>query len=176
MLEVVYMVNINDMDIGQLVKFINADLQKNKNLSVNKWCDKVGIKKSTLKNKMSRENYKYNADLRQYVKEDITHNITPGKEETKPIKKIITHNITTNKDIDYDKLNLLLDNIDILLELVKKKDITHNITIDNKENTVKSLRINTQIYEKIKEKAIKENISISSIVNKALLDYLNNYI
>lgn len=170
------MVNINDMDIEQLVKFINTDLQKNKNLSVNKWCDKVGIKKSTLKNKMSRENYKYNADLRQYVKEDITHNITPTKEENKPITGDITRNITTHKDVDYNKLNLLLDNIDILLELVKKKDITHNITIDNKENTVKSLRINKQIYEKIKDKAIKENISISSIVNKALLDYLNNYI
>lgn len=163
---------MNNISTEQLATLINTELQKDKNISVNKLCDKVGIKRSTFKSKMKRGNYVFDEKLRKYVKEDITHNITSVREENKPIG----NDITSYRMIDYNKLNLLLDNIDLLLELVKKKNVTHNITIDNKENTVKSLRINKVLYEKIKEKSIKENVSISSIVNKALLDYLNNYI
>ncbi|MDU3196504.1 MAG: hypothetical protein E6682_15260, partial [Clostridium perfringens] len=77
--------------------------------------------------------------------------------------------------IDIDKLNILLNNLDDILELVKNKNITSNITIDNKETTVKTLRVNTELYNKIRDKAAKEKITIGSILNNALLDYLNKY-
>ncbi|ELU5588808.1 hypothetical protein SCB17_003351 [Clostridium perfringens] len=37
-----------------------------------KWCNKVGIKQSTLKSKLSRGKYIYNSELRSYSKKGIT--------------------------------------------------------------------------------------------------------
>lgn len=179
------MVNINDMDIKQFVIFINKELKKDKTISINKLADKLGIKKSTLKSKMSRHGYEYKHELRQY--ELINHNtcsITSEREQDTQVqeqkKEVIkvdnTSSITLLQNIDMNKLNLLLNNIDTLLELVKKKDNTSSITIDSKETRVTSLRINEEVYKLIKDRASKEDTSISDIVNRALMDYLKNYI
>ena len=157
------------LDIEELVNIINRALEEDKELSVNKWCDKVGVNKSTLKSKLSRGKYIYNSNLRSYSKKGITSNITYSNPERKQDKEEV------NNKIDIDKLNILLNNLDDILELVKNKNITSNITIDNKETTVKTLRVNTELYNKIRDKAAKEKITIGSILNNALLDYLNKY-
>lgn len=166
------------LDIEELVNIINRALEEDKELSVNKWCDKVGIKQSTLKSKLSRGKYIYNAKLRSYSKKDITSNITSNITSGEPVikqdKEEVNNSIAIDK-IDIDKLNLLLNNLDDILKLVSNKDVTSNITIDNKETTVKTLRVNTELYNKVRNKAIKENKTIGSILNKALLDYLNKY-
>lgn len=162
------------LDIEELVNIINRALEEDKELSVNKWCDKVGIKQSTLKSKLSRGKYIYNSKLRSYSKKDITSNITNGKPVIKQDKEEVNNSIAIDK-VDIDNLNLLLNNLDDILKLVSNKDITSNITIDNKETTVKTLRVNTELYNKVRNKAAKENKTIGSILNKALLDYLNKY-
>ena len=162
------------LDIEELVNIINRALEEDKELSVNKWCDKVGVNKSTLKRKLSRGKYIYNSNLRSYSKKGITSNITYSNPERKQDKEEVNNIVEVNK-IDIDKLNILLNNLDDILELVKNKNITSNITIDNKETTVKTLRVNTELYNKIRDKAAKEKITIGSILNNALLDYLNKY-
>lgn len=162
------------LDIEELVNIINIALEDDKELSVNKWCDKVGVNKSTLKSKLSRGKYIYNSSIRRYVKKNITSNITNINPVIKLDKKEVNNIISIDK-IDIDKLNLLLNNIDDILKLISNKDITSNITIENKETTVKTLRVNTELYNKIRDKAIKEKKTIGSILNKALLDYLNKY-
>lgn len=169
------MVNINNMDIEQLVKFINIELSKNKSLSVNKWCESNNIKKSTLKSRMSRADYSYNVDLRKYVKNNTTGNTTEVLQEVSAPKED-TNKVILLNDIETGKLNLLLNNIDSLLELVEKKNNTSSITINSDKTKVTSLRINEELYDMIKDKSAKSNISISDIVNRALIDYLNNYI
>lgn len=175
------MIDINKLDIKKLVEFINTDLKKNKDLSVNKWCDKVGIKRGPFKHKMKRENYIYNINERQYVYNDITSNTTHENKENKleVVKKNDIKEISNYQDnisnIDMDKLSILLNNLDELIKLIPS-NITRNITVNSNKNNVHSLRINDEIYDHIKARAKKENISISSIINKALLDYLNNYI
>ena len=47
--------DINKLDIDQLVKYVNLELKKNSNLSVNKLCDKLEIKRSTLKTTLQKE-------------------------------------------------------------------------------------------------------------------------
>ncbi|MGG5463455.1 hypothetical protein [Clostridium sp. B9] len=162
------------LDIEELVNIINRALEEDKELSVNKWCDKVGIKQSTLKSKLSRGKYIYNSKLRSYSKKYITSNITSVEPVIKQDKEEVNNSIAIDK-VDIDKLNLLLNNLDDILKLVSNKDITSNITIDNKETTVKTLRVNTELYNKVRNKAAKENKTIGSILNKALLDYLNKY-
>lgn len=170
------MVNINNMDIEQLVKFINIELSKNKNLSVNKFCELNDIKKSTLKSRMSRADYSYNADLRKYEKHNTTSNTTEVLQEVSDPKEENANKVILLNDIETGKLNLLLNNIDSLLELVEKKNNTSSITINSDKTKVTSLRINEELYDMIKDKSAKSNISISDIVNRALMDYLNNYI
>lgn len=164
------------MDLKQFVKFINAELQKNKTISVNKLCDKLYIKKSTLKSKMSRGNYSYNAELRQYIKDNTTSNSSEILQKVVVTKKDITSNITGLENLDIDKLNLLLTNLDVLLELVNKKHNTSNITVNSNKTRVTSLRINEEVYNMIKDRAVRDNTSISDIVNRSLIEYLNNYI
>jgi hypothetical protein len=170
------MVNVNNMDIEQLVKFINIELSKNKSLSVNKFCELNNIKKSTLKSRMSRADYSYNVDLRKYVKNNTTGNTTEVLQEVSAPKEDTQNKVVLLNDIETGKLNLLLNNIDSLLELVEKRNNTSSITINSDKTKVTSLRINEELYDMIKDKSAKSNISISDIVNRALMDYLNNYI
>jgi hypothetical protein len=168
--------DFNNISIEKLVQYINLELSKDKNISVNKLCDRIGIKKSTLKSRMTRADYSYNIDLRQYAKDNTTNNTTEVLQEVAVAKDDVTSNTTELNNIDIDKLNLLLNNLDSLLNLVNKKHNTSSITIDSKETRVTSLRINQQLYDMIKDRAVKENTSISDIVNRSLIDYLNNYI
>jgi len=171
------MVDINNMDIEQLVKFINIELSKNKSLSVNKFCELNDIKKSTLKSRMSRADYSYNADLKKYVKNNTTSNNTEILQEMSVAKKDITSNITGLNNIDLDKLNSLLNNLDDLLSLVAKNDNTSNITsLRSGDNRATSLRIDTGLFEKAKQKAKDNDMSVGEILNRSLEDYLNNYI
>ena len=168
--------DINNMDIEKFVQFINAELKKDKTISVNKLCDKLSVKKSTLKSKMSRGNYSYNADLRQYVKHNTTNDIIEVQQEVTVPKDDTMNKVILLSDVETDKLNLLLNNLDSLLELVNKKHNTSNITINSDKTRVTSLRINEEVYDMIKERAARDNTSISDIVNRSLLEYLNNYL
>mgnify|MGYP003589953287 CR=1 FL=1 len=168
--------DLNKISIEKLVQYINLELKKDKNISVNRLADKIGVKKSTLKSRMTRANYSYNADLRQYIKDNTTTSNTEILQEIAVAKEDTTRNITEFNNVDLEKLNLLLNNLDSLLDLVSKKNNTSNITIDSKETRVTSLRINEEVYNMIKDRAARDNTSISDIVNRALMDYLNNYL
>ena len=80
-------------------------------------------------------------------------------------------------DFDADKLNLLLNNLDGLLKLVTKKETTSNITsLRSKDNRTTSLRIDTGLFEKAKQKAKDNDMTVGEILNRALEDYLKNYL
>lgn len=160
------------LDIEELVNIINKALEDDKELSVNKWCNKVGIKQSTLKSKLSRGKYIYNSELRSYSKKSITSNIT-NKKLVKESKKENNKYIEMLDRVNIDKFNLLLDSLDDILKLIEKKDITSNIIIDSKETTVKTLRINKEIYEEVRKFAKNNDVTIGSVLNQALIDYLN---
>jgi hypothetical protein len=168
--------DFNNISIEKLVQYINLELSKDKNISVNKLCDRIGIKKSTLKSRMTRADYSYNVELRQYIKDNTTNNTTEVLQEVSAPKQDTQNKVILLNDIETDKLNLLLNNIDSLLELVEKKNNTSSITINSDKTKVTSLRINEELYDMIKDKSAKSNISISDIVNRSLLDYLNNYL
>jgi hypothetical protein len=170
------MVNVDNMDVEQLVKFINIELSKNKSLSLNRWCDLNNIKKSILKSKLNGGNYSYNPELRQCVKSNTMCSTTVVLQEKPAQEEDITNKVILLNDLESEKLNLLLKNLDNLLKLVEVKNTTNSITINSNKTKVTSLRINTELYGMIKDRSAEKNISISDIVNRSLIDYLNNYI
>jgi len=169
--------DLNNISIEKLVQYINIELSKDKNISVNRLCDKIGIKKSTLKSRMTRADYSYNIELRQYIKDTIKSNVTEVLQEVAVAKEDTTSNITGLNNFDAEKLNLLLNNLDGLLKLVEVKNNTHNITsIRSGDNRTTSLRIDTGLFEKARQKAKDNDMTVGEILNRALEDYLNNYL
>lgn len=159
-------------NIGEIVGFINRELETGRPMN-NIELEEFGVNERVIHKRLLRIGYK-KIDNQYKLEESITSNIT---NKSKAITKVKNEsNITCNSDLDMEKLNLLLSNIDKILKLIPT-DTTSNIThLKSGSNEVRSLRIDTGLYEAIKNRASRDNINISAIVNKALEDYLNNYL
>ena len=162
----------NKDNIDEIVEFINWELKTGRPMN-NIELEEFGVNERVIHKRLLRIGYK-KIDNQYRLQDGITSNIT---EKPKVINKVKNEsNITRNSDLDMDKLNLLLANIDKILKLIPT-DTTSNIThLKSGSNEVRSLRIDTGLYEAIKNRASRDNINISAKVNKALEDYLNNYL
>lgn len=162
----------NKDNIDEIVEFINRELRTGR--SMNKIeSEEFGANERVIHKRLLRIGYK-KMDNQYRLEDDITSNIIDKPKVMNRFKN--ESNNTRNSDLDMDKLNLLLDNVDKLLKLIPT-DVTNNITnLKSGSNEVRSLRIDTGLYEAIKDRASRDNINISAIVNKALEDYLNNYL
>lgn len=162
----------NKDNIDEIVEFINMELESGRPMN-NIELEEFGVNERVIHKRLLRIGYK-KIDNQYRLEESITSNIT---NKSKAITKVKNEsNITCNSDLDMEKLNLLLANIDKILKLIPT-DTTSNIThLKSGSNEVRSLRIDTGLYDAIKNRASRDNINISAIVNKALEDYLNNYL
>ena len=162
----------NKDNIDEIVEFINRELKTGRPMN-NIEFEEFGVNERVIHKRLLRIGYK-KIDNQYRLEESITSNIT---NKSKAITKVKNEsNITCNSDLDMEKLNLLLANIDKILKLIPT-DTTSNIThLKSGSNEVRSLRIDTGLYDAIKNRASRDNINISAIVNKALEDYLNNYL
>lgn len=184
-------------NIVEIVEFINNELKLGKPM-VKIENEYFGENQRVIHKRLVRLGYKKINNQYKY-KEEITSNITVDKkikneckiknnieviekEEDTVVKNnnVGIFNNTNLKsiytDIDIDKLNLLLSNLDNILKLIPT-DITSNITeLKSGINNVCSFRIDTGLYKVVKERAARDNINIADIINKALEDYLNNYL
>lgn len=167
-------------NIVNIVEFINNELSRGRTMvSIEK--EEFGVGERVIHKRLIRLNYK--KENNQYIlQNDITSNITVEKRinTTKEIKEVlskendVTSNITSN--IDVDKLNLLLNNLEKILKLIPSDDCNNKNELRSGVNDVKSFRIDSNLYSLIKKRAIRDNINISDIINKALEDYLKNYL
>ncbi|MCR1952223.1 hypothetical protein NSA50_14395 [Clostridium sp. DSM 100503] len=57
-----------------------------------------------------------------------------------------------------DKLNLLLENIDKILNLIPTDTISNITHLKSRSNKIRSLRIDTGLYEAIKTRSSRDNI------------------
>ena len=162
----------NKDNIDEIVEFINRELESGRPMN-NIELEEFGVNERVIHKRLLRIGYK-KIDNQYRLEESITSNIT---NKSKAITKVKNEsNITCNSDLDMEKLNLLLANIDKIFKLIPT-DTTSNIThLKSGSNEVRSLRIDTGLYDAIKNRASRDNINISAIVNKALEDYLNNYL
>ncbi|WP_434291810.1 hypothetical protein [Clostridium botulinum] len=97
------------LSIDNQVEFINEELKNNKEISVTKLCKKHGINKSTIISRFTTKGYKYNAELRCYIKDTLIQN------NNKNIK---------SKEIQVSKKDNLIELQDIkeLKELLEMKE------------------------------------------------------
>lgn len=170
------------MQIDKLVQLINLELKKDKNISVNKICNKIGEKQSKVKSQLRDNNYSYNADLRQYIQKDndsIT-DIIDTKTEPK-IDDIQRY----NQSIDINKLNELIGMIEPLKAIVEKynKDITivEVNTIELKAKAVtevkqKLFKIDIEVLKKWdKFIADHKEFKVQQLISLALEEFINKY-
>lgn len=171
----------NKDNIEEIVNFINAQLEIGRSMN-NIELEEFGANERVIHKRLLRLGYKKINNVYR-LESNITCNNTSNITDTPKmidtecnITRNNTSNITQNIDLDMDKLNLLLANLDKILKLIPT-DITRNITpLKSGNNEVRSLRIDSGLYEAIKDRASRDNVNISAVVNKALEDYLNNYL
>lgn len=107
------------------------------------------------------------------VPKDVTNSNTVVVDESTSEKEVIPLN-ENNKlaDIDTEKLNVLLNSLDDLLKLIPNKNCIYRSNVIE----VRSLRIDTGLYEELKHRANVGNSTISEYLNRALEEYLSNHI
>lgn len=169
--------DINNID--NIVNYINQELSNNRTM-VSIEQDIFGVNERVIHKRLSRLGYK-KIDNKYRLKNDTTSNVTTSKtiksnrlDNNIILAQEVEPNGAISKEFDTDKLNLLLENLDLLLKLIPK-DITGN-SLRSGVNDVKSFRIDSGLYKAIKERATRDNINIADILNKSLEDYLNNYL
>lgn len=176
--------NIDNID--NIVNYINQELSNGRTM-VSVEQEEFGVNERVIHKRLLRLGYK-KIDNNYRLQEGFTSKITPSRKYYKATEEVgkaindiipIEDNIKVVEGIqsikDIDKLNLLLDNIDNLLKLIPS-NLTSNTSLRSRKNDVKSFRVDTGLYKAIKERSKRDEINISDIINKALEDYLNNYL
>ncbi|MDK0637169.1 hypothetical protein QTI48_14955 [Clostridium perfringens] len=164
--------DIKELNVEQLVEYINKELQKDEKLGINKLCDREGLKNSTVKSRLNRNGYKYNSEERKYYKntnDNIKNNIKNNtNNDTNNIAKINTkkkikndnsiEKIKDKKDTKDTKDNTNRITNDILLDLMKNIKSLE----DRLDKIEKNTKDNTKVITK---RNIKNNIGYMNIKN-----------
>lgn len=149
---------INKENIDKLVKYINIELKKNSKATVNKLCDKMGVKQSTFKTWVHKAGYKFNVDTRQYTKvsqEDISKEITVQKNNIQECYK----------DININELKELLSLKDDLKELIQQYHKSKNI-ID-----VEAIELKVKAVTEVKQRLFKIDVEVLEQWDKFIAEH-----
>ena len=153
------------MQIDKLVQLINLELKKDSSISVNKICNKIGIKKSTVKTQLRNNNYSYNTEQRQYIKDIQKNNdnikeisITKIEPKTEDIQRY-------NKDIDINKLNELISLIEPIKEVIEGYNRNKNII------EVNEIELKAKAVTEVKQKLFKVDINVLEQWDKFVADH-----
>lgn len=168
------------MEVESLLEYVNDELRRGSNLT--QIAKVLGKNESTIRKKLNKLGYR-RVGNEFVLNSDTTCSTTSDKEEkvehTNPNTTCSTTTQITKieSDVDMEKLKLLLDNVDKLLRLIPNTTCsTTKISINTERTKVTSLRINEEIYNLVRGRATRDNVNIADIVNRALEDYLNNYL
>lgn len=152
----------NKLPILNQVEFINSQIN---NDSITSVCKKIGVGRSTIRDRFKKADYSYSKELNKYVyiepKEDL-------KDLTEQNNKCVTSDINTNlvedshilsvlKKLDEEFQNNIIDlanNYEVLKEIIElhrrntsviKQQII--IDLDNSENKLTTLRVNKAVLD-----------------------------
>ena len=196
----------NEMSTEDVIKHINAELLKNrtmKDIEESDFGENKGVIQKRLNRKgyvkinnqfvSAKENTtKNNTKIIHDIKSNNTEKNTNilqniEKETTNKTTEIIqkeTSEIEGQKSFsntEIEKLNKLLElDIDTLnnmiTEYTTRNNTSSSIDIKDNETIVTSVRLNKELYNKIKEYSKKENIKLQYIFNEMMIHYISKNI
>lgn len=153
--------NITELNIEQVADLINNALKENKGVSVNKICDTLGIKRSTLKSRISRGGYSFNVDKNRYeliiTRERLKRNTNKTTEDTAKGSTIKT----TDKATEYstkDKEHNVIDNTtNKTIKHIAEHTTIKTIDGDTEGSTIQTTETKLTIEERVTalERAVK---------------------
>lgn len=193
---------ISEVVTDELLDMVNKALSDG--ISVNKFSKDMGWNSSSVKTKLKRGGYGYNASLKKYVLKDKTSTNTTTKSDTKTNTKSVVKtndnliikntkkniNNNTKNSIAKEKNNLemdvlleRLDNIEKrLLNLESNKNSIRSskrnkhIINNTRDTSTKSIRLYTEVKDQLDEYLSKHNDKkVIEVFSYAILDYINRY-
>lgn len=174
---------INEDNLLQEIEYINSHLRKKKR----------GFRKIALED-YGREDqdiieqlkgFGYTKIKNQFVAEECnieviypTRQIDITEVENVTCETYIESEENKNIDIfnrvDIDKFTKLINNIDDILSLIPDRN-NSDVIFRSGKNEVKSIRIDTGLYEELKSRASEQGTTATELFNKALEEYLKSY-
>lgn len=201
--------NLNKLDFNKLniqdqVQLLNDELKKNSTISVTKLCKQLGLVKSTVIDRFTKAGYKYNHEMRQYIKsidviqknnKSITSEPTIDKMALKPIiqkdNKSIIHKQPNISGIESEEIKGLLELLEIkdqLKELIQNNNKSKNIIdVDLHELKIDTSKFDgelkgrlVKVYENINANWIKfcksyNEFKMQDLYSLALLEFMDKY-
>jgi len=153
------------MQIDKLVQLINLELKKDSSISVNKICNKLQLRQSTVKTQLRNNNYTYNAEQRQYTKNTQKNNenikevaVTKIEPKTDDIQRY-------NKDIDINSLKELIDLIEPIKAIIEEYNKSKTIV------EVNPIQIRPKAIKEVKQKLFKVDVNVLEKWDKFIADH-----
>ncbi|MEG0297558.1 MAG: hypothetical protein RR620_12640 [Clostridium sp.] len=159
------------MEIAKIVEYINIELKRNEATSVNKIISKMGEKQSTIKTRLRKDGYSYDAETRSYTK-GIPMDNPPS--ENKDITNVIQRYNTTpkpeviqkyNEDIDMETLKELIGLIGPIKKVIQ--EYNKSITIVD----VKPIELKPKAVVEVKQKLFKIDVEVSDKWDEFVKDH-----
>jgi predicted DNA-binding protein YlxM (UPF0122 family) len=156
------------LEILEQINYINKILTTGE--SLRSISDSLGISKTTIRDRFKKLGYVFNADIKQYHKNNTKASQGDDKQELKPIDKGDTNILQMHYPEELNDLKELLDHKDDILEMLK--DYKSNARIIE----VPQLDINTIPHElcgKISNKSIKVYEAVHKLFDEVCNQYGN---
>lgn len=185
----------NKLEILEQIDFINSKIQYNN--SITAVCKEIGVGRSTIRDRFKKANYSYSKNLNKYVyieptevSKELENNnsrntsVIYNKSNTSSAEDnpVLTVLEKSNKDFQNNIIDLV-NNYDVLKEIIElhrcntsviKQQII--IDLDNSENKLTTLRVNTSILDKFNE-FCKQNKQFTKVdlISQALKDFMESH-
>lgn len=153
-------------NIDKVIQYVNLELQKNEKLSVNKICDKIGIKQSTFKNWAHKAGYSFDMTIRKYTKVTQKDNKENTQSKTEVIQMYNNSISTENENKIEEKTEVIQEYKDLdinkLKELINLLDSLKEIVIEHNEKSKEGIKpdLNLIGITEVKQKLFKIDIKI----------------